>query len=76
MTLWWVVIGFDYEGGQDFTIIHGDLDDAENWAAQRFSHYEVLPMRDFIVDLLPKRPPSSGGSAATVQVSKPVEAVA
>ena len=69
---WYMVIGYDYDGEKDPTIIIAyDVEDVENWAAQRYSHYEITPAHEWIIDLtrFDRTPPSAGGAVAS---SKPV----
>jgi len=73
---WYMVIGYDYDGNKDPTIVVAyDREDAENWASQRYHHYEITSLREWIVDLtrFDRTPPSAGGA---VSGSKPVEVTA
>ena len=63
---WYMVIGYDYDGEKDPTIVIAyDLEDVEDWASQRYHHYEITPVHEWVVDLTRNQTPPPTGGAAT-----------
>ena len=70
---WFMVMGYDYDGEKDPTIVIAyNEEDVENWASQRYHHYEITPAHNWIVDLTRvdnnRRPPMSGAAASGAKV--------